>query len=165
MSTLYILCIPLAPAQKTNFTFEKETHFFSFRGELGLLAHTKSEPIHYSFSKAVKPLNETEADRLREIIHHHSEMGIMREETKGLSHPDTLHSFLTVAEAYFHLGQYAKAQPLLEQVFILSDETSRPEFTVQAAEILNFIYRSTDFRSNLRALNKKSLSPPSRRRK
>lgn len=132
---------------------------------MGLLAHTQSEPINYASLMSNQPLSESDVNRLRDIIHHHSEMGIMREETKGLNHPDTLHSFLQVAEAYFHLGQYAKAQPLLEQVFILSDERSRPEFTVQAAEMLNFIYLSTGFQTNMRALNKKALAPPTRRRK
>ena len=87
----------------------------------------------------------------------------MREEHNGLSHPNTLHSFLQVAEAYYHLGQDDKAQPLLEQVFILGDETSRPEFSIESAEILNYIYRKKDFQKSIRALEQKALT--SQRRK
>lgn len=140
-------------------------YLFQSRGDMGLLASTKSQSVYHPPTCPDRLYTEENFHHLNDIISHHSEMGIMREETKGLSHPDTLHSFLQVAEAYYHLGQDDKAQPLLEQVYILGDEKSRPEFTIEPAEILNYIYLKSDFQKNLHALEKKALTPPPRRRK
>lgn len=132
---------------------------------MGLLAGTQPQTQYRPSHCPERPYSEEDFYRLNEIISHHSELGIMREETKGLSHPDTLHSFLQVAEAYYHLGQDDKAQPLLEQVYILGDDKARPEFTIQPAEMLNYIYLKKDFKKSMRALEKKALTAPPRRQK
>ena len=138
------------------------------RGEMGLLSKARSTAaIYQAPSTSTRPLTESEIIRLSEIIEHDSEFGIMREEAKGLRHPDTLHSFLRVVQAYFYLGQYDQAQYLFEQVFLLSDDKSRPEFTAAAASFLNCIYRTKGFQASMRALKKKASTSTttSRRRK
>lgn len=128
-----------------------------------LLDNIQIQSLYRPSTYPDRPYTEESFHRLNDIISHHSKMGNMREESQGVSHPHTLHSFLQVAEACYHLGQDDKALPLLEQVFILADDTSRPEFTIESAEILNYIYRKKDFQKSIRDLEKKALPPQQRK--
>jgi amino acid permease len=95
-----------------------------------------------------------------ETIRDHTQWGTMREQSKGLSHPDTLYSYLLVAQAHFFLGHYAQAQPLLEQIFMLSDK-AHTTLIVRVAIMLHYIYSTWGYKKGLRALKKKALARPS----
>lgn len=95
---------------------------------------------------------------LRDTIRDHTEWGTMREQSKGLSHPDTLYSYLLVAQAHYLLGHFIEAKPLFEQVFMLNDRLN-VALTIRVANILRVVYYRGGYRANLRAFRERALAP------
>lgn len=111
-----------------------------------------------------RPLSSFEIERLEEIIERLTEIGIMFQEGNGLSHWKSLHCVFEVGKAYCLFGEDDKAQPLLEQVFILGEDKPGPEFTkqiIETAECLNVIYLKKELliEKSMKALEKKAFTP------